>query len=327
MPRFLIDTDTAGDDVTSLLIGLRWPGVIIEAITVAAGNVELEMCVRNALYTTELAGRTDVPVFVGADRPLKRELVTAHYVHGADGMGNSGFPPPTKEPEDIPAPRAIVEAASAWPGELEIVAQAPLTNIVLALREDPELPHKVKRLWVMGGANNFVGNITPAAEFNFYVDPEAAKEVLAAGFALTLVPWNVCINDATLTRAELQPIITMGSKLSEFYLAVNRAVWEFVRREHGVDGISHPDAIMMAMAIDASVISESQRCFVDVETDSDLTRGYSLVDKLNVVQRAVDYDVTVTELMKLSSREPNADVVLSADKERFTAMLIQVLRD
>lgn len=326
MPRFLIDTDTAGDDVTSLLIGLRWPGVEVEAITVAAGNVELDMCVRNALYTCEIADRTDVPVYAGADKPLRRDLVTAHYVHGDDGMGNSDFPPPSKRAEELPAPKAIAELAARYSGDLEIIAQAPLTNIALALREDPELPSKVKRLWIMGGANNCVGNITPAAEFNFYVDPEAAKEVLAAGFEVTLVPWDVCINDATLTRAELQPIIEMGSKLSEFYLSVNRAVWEFVKREHGVDGISHPDAIMMAMAIDPAVITGSQRCFVDVETDSDLTRGYSLVDKLHVMDRGVDHGVMVGDLMSLPSVEPNADVVLSADEKRFTEMLITVLR-
>ena len=326
MPRFLIDTDTAGDDVTSLLLGLRWPGVDIVGITVAAGNVELDMCVRNALYTTEVAGRADVPVFAGADRPLTRELVTAHYVHGDDGMGNSDLPAPKKRAETVFAPRAIAGLASKHAGDLEIIAQAPLTNIALALREDTDLPRKVKRLWIMGGANNYVGNITPAAEFNFYVDPEAAKEVLAAGFEVTLVPWDVCVNDATLTREELQPIISMGSELSEFYLSVNRAVWEFVKREHGVDGISHPDAIMMAMAIDRSVITGSQRCFVDVETTSDLTRGYCLVDKLNVVERSVDYGVKVRELMQVPSGEPNAEVVLSADEKRFTEMLIQVLQ-
>ena len=94
MPRFIIDTDTAGDDVTSLLIGLRWPGVDVVGVTVCAGNVELDMCVRNALFTVETAGRTDVPVHIGAERPLHRDLVTAHYVHGSDGMGESNFPPP-----------------------------------------------------------------------------------------------------------------------------------------------------------------------------------------------------------------------------------------
>lgn len=325
MPRFIVDTDTAGDDVTSLLIGLLWPGVTIEAITVCAGNVALDMCVRNALYTTEVAGRTDVPVYAGASQPLRRDLVTAHYVHGPDGMGGSDFPPPVKQAEDTPAPQRIAELVDAAPGAIEIVAQAPLTNIALALREDPELPKKVKRLWIMGGANNFVGNITPAAEFNFYVDPDAAKEVLAAGFETTLVPWDVCVHDGVLDRDELRPIEALDTKLAHFYLDVNRAVSAFMLREHGIDGISHPDAIMMAMAIDPAVITGSERCFVDVEIDSELTRGYSLVDMLHVVEREVDHGVKVTELLDIETGAANADVVLGADKQRFTEMLLQVL--
>lgn len=325
MPSFIVDTDTAGDDITALLVGLRWPGVTIEAITVCAGNIELEGCVRNALYTCEAAGREDVEVYVGAEKPLRRDLVTAHYVHGSDGMGNSGFPPPSKKPEGTPAPRRIAELVDAQPGALEIIAQAPLTNIALALREDPSLPAKVKRLWIMGGSNNFVGNITPAAEFNFYVDPEAAKEVLGAGFETTLVPWDVCVHDGVLDRDELQPIVDMDTDLSRFYLNVNRAVSAFMLREHGVDGISHPDAIMMAMAIDRGVVVDARRCFVDVETDSRLTRGYSLVDMLDVVERQVDNGVVVSDLLGVPSGAPNAEVVLRANKKRFTEMLIQVL--
>lgn len=326
MPRFIVDTDTAGDDVTSLLLALRHPDSVLEAITVCAGNVELEMCVRNALYTTEVAGRDDVPVFAGAAKPLERDLVTAHYVHGEDGMGESNFPPPTRGPEPTPAPEAIVAIVDADPGEIEIIAQAPLTNIALAVRLDPELPRKVKRLWIMGGANNFVGNITPAAEFNFYVDPEAAREVLGAGFEVTLVPWDVCVHDGVLDRDELKPIFELDTPLSRFYLDVNRAVSRFMLREHGIDGISHPDAIMMAMALDGFVIQGVERCFVDVETTSDLTRGYSLVDMLHVVERHVDNDVPVIDLLKVPSGEANADVVLRADKQRFTDMLVGVLR-
>ena len=325
MPRFIIDTDTAGDDVTSLLIGLRWPGAEVEAVTVCAGNVELDMCVRNALYTVEMARRTEIPVHAGAARPLERELVTAHYVHGSDGMGESNFPPPSKEADPVPAPEAIVALVDAHPGEIEIIAQAPLTNIALALRLDPQLPSKVKRLWVMGGANNFVGNITPAAEFNFYVDPEAAKAVVGAGFELTLVPWDVCVHDGVLSTEELTPIRALDTPLSRFYLDVNRAVARFMKREHGIDGISHPDAIMMAMAIDHGVIAESERCFVDVETSSDLTRGYSLVDRLHVVGRTIDHDVEVAALMGVASGAPNADVVVRADKQRFEEILRTVL--
>lgn len=325
MQRFIVDTDTAGDDVTSLLIGLRWPDVSMEAITVCAGNVELDMCVRNALYTTEVAERTDVPVFAGAAEPLDRELVTAHYVHGQDGMGDSYFPPPTKQAEDVSAAQAIVEIADRLAGELEIIAQAPLTNIALALRLDPGLPSKVKRLWIMGGSNNFVGNITPAAEFNFYVDPLAAKQVLAAGFETTLVPWDVCVHDGVLLEDELRPVVAMGTPLSEFYLAVNRVVRRFMLEEFGIDGISHPDALTIAMAIDRSVIAEAESMFVDVEADSVLTRGYSLMDKMHVVGREVDRGVRVNELMNVPSSEPNAEVVIRADKRRFAEMLFGVL--
>jgi inosine-uridine nucleoside N-ribohydrolase len=308
MTRLVIDTDTAGDDVTSLLFGLRWPGVELEAITVVAGNVYLDQCVQNALYTCEVADRPDIPVYAGADRPLLRELVTAHNVHGEDGMGNSGFPRAKKEAEREHAVDALVELADRHAGELEIIAQGPLTNLALALRKDPALPEKVRRLWIMGGANNSLGNITPAAEFNFYVDPEAAHMVLIAGFRTVLVPWDVCVNDGILLREELASIIEMKTKLSEFYLTVNRAIWEFVRDKMGIDGISNPDPLTIAMAIDEGLILERGNYFVDCEYQSELTRGYSVVDLLSVTGNA-----------------PNCDVVLKADKDGFLKMLTELL--
>lgn len=313
MSRFLIDTDTAGDDVTSLLFGLLWPGITLEAITVVAGNVHLHEAVRNALYTVEMGGRTDVPVFAGADRPLLRELVTAHYVHGADGMGDAGFPEPRLLPRAGHAVEAILRTAADCGGELEIIAQAPLTNIALAVVQDPGLPERVKKLWIMGGSNNALGNITPAAEFNFFVDPEAAHIVLTAGFDVRMVPWDVSLNDGILVRDELAPVLETRSRLGDFYLAVNAAVWEFMRTHPegaGMDGITHPDSLMMAMAIDPELILGEGRYFVDVESRGELTRGYSLVD-INGVLR----------------RPPNADVVTRADKERFKHMLFSLLED
>lgn len=312
MTRFLIDTDTAGDDVASLLFGLLWPGVTLEAITVAAGNVHLHEAVRNALYTREIADRTDVPVYAGAGSPLLRPLMTAHYVHGDDGMGNSNFPAPAKAAEQEHAVDAIVALANRYPGDLEMIAQAPLTNIALAVHKDPSLPEKIARLWIMGGSNNALGNITPAAEFNFYVDPEAAHIVLEAGFETTIVPWDVCLADGVLMRDELQAILSMHTKLSEFYLAVNSAAWEFMRSHAetgGVDGIGHPDSLMMAMAIDSSVRVESKRCFVDVEHRGELTSGYSLVDVNGVL-----------------GRDPNAEVVTRANHDRFKEMLVELLK-
>lgn len=311
MPRFLIDTDTAGDDVTSLLFGLLWPGVELEAITVVAGNVHLHEAVANALVTTEVAGRADVPVYPGADRPLVRDLVTAHYVHGDDGMGNSHFPPAGHAAAEGWAPDVIVDAARRWGKDLTIIAQGPLTNLALAALRDPELPSRVGRVWIMGGANNSDGNITPAAEFNFYVDPEAAHAVLRAGFDAVLVPWDVCVADGIIMRDELDPVLEMRNDISEFYLAVNRGAWEFMRAHPdgpGIDGIAHPDALTIAMAIDAGLVRTRERYFVDVETKGELTSGYSVVDTFGVLHR-----------------EPNAEVVLRADKERFKRMLFDLL--
>jgi inosine-uridine nucleoside N-ribohydrolase len=306
--HLLIDTDTAGDDVTALLIALRSPDVTVEAITVVAGNVYLDQCVTNALYTTEMAKRTDVPVYVGAGKPLMRRLVTAHYVHGDDGMGNSNFPAPTKEPESTHAVDAIIELADRFPGELEIIGQGPLTNLALAVAKDPGLPSKVKRLIIMGGVNNARGNITPAAEFNFYVDPEAAQIVFRSGFDILLSPWDLCLRDGIIYRDEMAPFEALDTELSRFWLSVNRRAWEFLS-EIGIDGVSLPDAITVALALDPSMILESAVYFVDVETKGEYTSGYSVVDVGGVVEK-----------------EPNAEVVVRFDKARFKDLLLDVLR-
>jgi purine nucleosidase len=309
--KLWIDTDTAGDDVTSLLFGLLWPGVSLEGISVVAGNVYLEQAVRNALYTIQIAGRADVPVHAGADRPLLRELFTAHYVHGEDGMGNSHFPEPSACVREQHAVDALLNAAHLHGSDLQLIAQGPLTNLALAVVKDPDLPQVMGRVWIMGGANNSLGNVTPAAEFNFYVDPEAAQRVLAAGFEVTLVPWDVCLRDGVVTRDELQPVFEMATELSEFYLAVNRSAWEFMRaRPEGLsmDGIGHPDALTIASAINPGLVTARGRYYVDVECRGELTRGYSLVDVEGVL-----------------GRTPNADVVLGADKAGFRRMLFRML--
>jgi purine nucleosidase len=226
-------------------------------------------------------------------------------------MGDSNFPAPKTAPRPAHAVDALFAAARSFGRDLVVIAQGPLTNIALAVMKEPDLSQRVGRLWIMGGANNSLGNASPAAEFNFYVDPEAAHVVLNAGFDAVLVPWNVCLESGVLTREELAPILEMHSELSEFYLAVNRAAWDFMRsRAEGssIDGISHPDALTIALAIDERLMTDRGRFFVDVEHAGELTRGYSLVDLAGVLHR-----------------EPNTEVVLAADKSRFRAMLIEML--
>ena len=162
----------------------------LEAITICCGNVRFEQEVENALYTVEQTGR-NVPVYAGCDRPLLAEWVGAEYVHGEDGMGDSFFEQARQRREPEHAVEELVRRVDEAPGELTILAQAPLTNVAAAVVRDPSFASKVKSLVVMGGG---IGNITPAAEFNFHVDPEAAKIVFKAGFDVTLFTWTITLS-------------------------------------------------------------------------------------------------------------------------------------
>jgi inosine-uridine nucleoside N-ribohydrolase len=305
MTRLIVDTDTAGDDTVSLLIALRRPEIELEAITVVCGNVPFEQEVENALYTVEAAGRSgEVPVYAGCPRPLLAEWVGAEYVHGRDGMGDSHFPAARQRPEPEHAVDELVRRINESPGELTILAQGPLTNLAAAVRIDPTLPEKVAQLYVMGGG---AGNITPAAEYNFYVDPEAAKIVLGAGFPLTLFTWSLTLSRGVLDDEQVGQIEGLGTQLGKFYVAVNRKAREF-ERSIGIAGITHPDSMVAAAVADPSLILDSQAAVVDVETSGELTRGWNLIDTLG-----------------RTGREPNARVVTGYDTGRFFELLLTVL--
>jgi purine nucleosidase len=304
--RLIVDTDTAGDDVASLLIALRHPNAQLEAITICCGNVGFEQQVENALYTVERAGRGgEVPVFPGCERPLIREWVGAEYVHGQDGMGENYFPPAGQRAEDEHAVDALLRRVGESPGELTVLAQAPLTNIATAAVRDRAFPKKVKRLVIMGGG---VGNITPAAEYNFYVDPEAAKIVFSAGFPITLFTWTLTLSHGVFDDAKLTRIADLNSDLSRFYEAFNRKALEF-ERSAGVSGTTHPDSMACAAIVEPDLVRATSDCFVDVETQGELTRGFSAIDRLNTY-----------------GREPNASVVEDYDTEGFFELMLDVLR-
>ncbi|MFB5677137.1 nucleoside hydrolase [Paenibacillus terreus] len=305
----MIDTDTAGDDCTALLLALRWQGVEVKAVTTVAGNVPLPLCTRNALTTLQMAQRPDVPVYPGAVKPLMRELFTAEHIHGTDGMGGANFPEPSLKPRNEHAAQAIVRLINEHPGEIEMIAQAPLTNLALAYSLDPSITKKLKHLWVMGGANNFMGNDSPAAEFNFLVDPEAAHIVVHAGFELTMVGWDVCQRNPVMVEEHFRVIEAMDTEFSRFYMKVLRTGMELGLKRGGQRRISHPDTLTVAMAIDNRVMARSKRFYIDVEHKSELTKGYSLVDQNNVLKK-----------------EPNAEVCLEADLELFRDMVFTVLR-
>lgn len=305
MTRLIVDTDTAGDDTVSLLIALRHPDIELEAITVVCGNVRFEQEVENALCTVEAAGRGgEVPVYAGCPRPLLAEWVSAEYVHGQDGMGDSNFPPAAQRAEPTHAVDELVRRVNESPGELSILAQGPLTNLATAVRIDPAIAGKVAHVYVMGGG---AGNITPAAEYNFFVDPEAAKIVLGAGFPLTLFTWSLTLNHGVLDDAQVGRIESLGTPLAEFYLAVNRKARVF-ERSIGIDGITHPDSMVAAAVADPSLILAAEEAVVDVETAGELTRGWNLIDTLD-----------------RTGREPNARVVTDYDTGRFLELLLSVI--
>jgi inosine-uridine nucleoside N-ribohydrolase len=302
--RLIVDTDTAGDDVTSLLIALRHPNAQLEAITICNGNVAFEQQVENALYTLEQVG-SDVPVYAGCPRPLLAEPVDAAYVHGEDGMGDSFFPKAKQRPAAEHAVDELVRRVDESPGELTILAQAPLTNLAAAVVRDPSFASNVKRLFIMGGG---LGNITPAAEFNFFVDPEAAKIVFKAGFAITLFTWTLALSHGVFYDADLARIDAVDTPLARFYRQVTRKAEEF-ERKMGVPGTTHPDSMVAAAIVEPSLVRRTREVFVDVETQGELTRGYSSIDMLGV-----------------TGNDSNCTLVEDFDTQRFLELFLGVLQ-
>jgi len=272
---FLIDTDGGSDDVVALIMALRSRAVRVRAITTVAGNVPVEQATRNVLYTVELCA-AETPVFRGA-----KKLETAQWFHGRDGLGDHGYAPERRQPETIDAVDAMVETVLANPG-MEIVTLGPLTNLALAIQREPKVVPAIGRLVVMGGAPCCEGNVTPAAEFNMWVDPEAAKMVFRAGLPIEMAGWHLCRGRAALDPEDIEKILALGTPLAEFVIRSNSVAAEAYRAQTGEIGISLPDPIAMAIALQPELCLSASRHHVDIETASELTRGMTVVDRLNV---------------------------------------------
>jgi purine nucleosidase len=321
VPRtFLIDTDTASDDAVALIMALRAPDVRVVAITTVAGNLPVLQSTRNALYTVELCG-AKVPVYTGADKPLLRTYQNATWFHGRDGLGDHNYPTPHQSAESVHAVDAIIAAVEANPG-IVIVTLAPLTNIALALAKKPEIAAKVGRCVVMGGAPCCEGNVTPSAEYNIWVDPEAARIVMRSGLPIEIVGWHLCRGDAVVREDDIARILGFNNPLAKFAIECNSHARHAYKVQTGEDGIALPDPVAMAIALDPSIGTDWSEHYVDVETQSELTRGMTVVDRLNVAADDRNQAVWAPVLEKKSK----AKVCWTIDNQRWKEMLFTALR-
>ncbi|MDN3357137.1 nucleoside hydrolase [Actinomadura sp. DC4] len=278
--RILLDCDTGIDDALTLLYLaplVRSGEIDLVAIGTVHGNVAPETGALNTLRVLERAGVHDVPVAVGAGRPMAQPVEFADEWHGTDGLGDIGLPEPAARPADVSAPEQIVRLARANPGELTLLAVGPLTNLGIALLLEPRLPRLFREVVVMGGAFDHHGNITGHAEANVWHDPEAAELVFAAGWPLTLVPLDVthptALDGAWLDRlaAGEGEVARFASRILEFYVTA-------YHRSLGVRGAVIHDALAAMLAVDPSLGEYTERP-VRVELRGDRTRGATLWDR------------------------------------------------
>ncbi|PYX47019.1 MAG: nucleoside hydrolase [Acidobacteria bacterium] len=316
----MIDTDTASDDAVALIMAMRAPDVQVVAITTVAGNVPVEQSTRNALYVVELCG-AQVPVYAGADKPLLRPYQNATWFHGSDGLGEHGYPAPHRAAEPLHAVDAIIQTVEANPG-LVIVTLAPLTNLALALAKKPSIARQVGRCVIMGGAPCCEGNVTPAAEYNIWVDPEAARMVMLSGMPIELIGWHLSRGESVLNQREIESIEAFKTKLAHFAIECNSHARRAYKVQTGEDGISLPDPIAMCLALNPSVGTSWSEHYLDVETHSDLTRGMTVVDRLNVA----DDERNLPVWERVIRKGNKAKICWTLDAKRWKGALFAALR-
>jgi purine nucleosidase len=317
---FLIDTDTASDDAVALIMALRSTQIDVRAITTVAGNVDVHQATRNAIYTAELCD-SNVPVYPGAAQPLKRAHISAAWFHGRDGLGDHGYPPPRRAPENQSAADAIIETMESHPG-LVMVTLGPLTNVALALQKNPGIAAKASRCVVMGGAPSCEGNVTPAAEYNIWCDPEAARIVFRSGLPIEMVGWHLCRGEAVLNSSDIAQVLSFGTPIAKFAIECNSRAQQAFLEQSGEHGISLPDPVAMAIALDASIVTSQSEHFVEIETQSELTRGMTVVDRLNVAHDERNRDVWAGPL----AAGHKAKIPWTIDNARWKQALYSALR-
>jgi inosine-uridine nucleoside N-ribohydrolase len=296
--KIIIDCDPGHDDAIAILLALSSPELELVGVTTVAGNQTLDKTTRNALVTLEVGGRPDIPVAAGADAPLSRELRTAAHVHGETGLDGPELPEPRAQPV---AEHAADFLAAHIDGSTVLVPMAPLTNIALLLERHPEVREKIERIVWMGGAIG-EGNITPAAEFNAFVDPEAAAAVFACGIPITMIGLDVT-HMALFTRTHAEQLRAAG-RAGRFVAELSDFFQRFHETSYGFEGSPIHDAMAVAYVIDPTLVT-TRPANIAVETSSTLCDGRTLVD-----------------LRGVTGRPQNAEVGVGVDAARFLDLLV-----
>ncbi|UWQ20241.1 nucleoside hydrolase [Jannaschia sp. W003] len=283
--KIIIDTDPGQDDAVAILLALASPELEVLGITAVAGNVPLALTARNARVVCELAGRTDVPVLAGCDRPLRRPLVTAEHVHGKTGLDGADLPDPSMPLGDAHAVDFILDALRREPpGTVTLCPLGPLTNVAAALERAPDIAERIARIVLMGGAYFEVGNITPAAEFNIYVDPEAAEIVFRSGVPITVVPLD-CTHKALTNRARNDAFRALSTPVGNAVAGWTGFFERFDMEKYGSEGAPLHDPCVIAWLLRPDLFS-GREVNVEIETGSELTRGMTVADWWGVTDRA-----------------------------------------
>ena len=301
--KIIIDTDPGQDDAVAILLALASPELEVLGIVAVAGNVPLALTQVNARKVVELSGRTDIPVFAGCDRPLSRDLVTAEHVHGKTGLDGIELPEPALPLQEVHGVEFIIDTLRAHEaGTVTLVPIGPLTNIAEAFRRAPDIIGRVQRIVLMGGAYFEVGNITPAAEFNIYVDPEAAAEVFAAGVPLVVMPLDVT-HKALTDRAWVEAMRALPGRCGPAVAGWTDFFERFDTAKYGSLGAPLHDPCTIAWLLRPDLF-QGREINVEIETEGRWTTG-----------------MTVADWWRVSGRAPNALFLKDVDRDALFALL------
>lgn len=305
--KIIIDTDPGQDDAVAILLALASPELDVLAITAVAGNVPLSLTQKNARKICELAGRTDIPVYAGADRPITRSLVTAEHVHGRTGLDGPDLPEPSMPLQEKHAVDYLVETIMNEPDSaVTLCVLGPLTNIALAMIREPALSGRISEIVLMGGGYFEQGNVTPSAEFNIYVDPQAADVVFRSGVPIVMMPLDVT-HKALTTNARVAAIRELGTPVAVATAELLDFFDRYDEEKYGTDGGPLHDPCVIAYLLKPDLFSGRQ-CNVEIETASELTMGATVVDWWGI-----------------TDRPKNALVMRDIDADGFFALLTERL--